>query len=242
MPVHPTAIVSSEARIPDGAQIGPFTIIGPTVTLLAGTTIGSHCSIGLDGPEGEVVVGADSRIRSHTVIYRDVSIGDRLETGHRVTIREGSRIGIDFQAGTLNDIEGNCLIGDHVRFHSNVHIGQLSEVRDFVWIFPYVVLTNDPHPPSEGHLRGVVVEEFASIATMAVVLPGVTVGRDSLVGAHTLVTRDVRAGSVVTGVPGKDRGEASDIRLADDSGPAYPWRRHFHRGYPEEVVRGWISE
>jgi len=86
------------------------------------------------------------------------------------------------------------------------------------------------------------VEDFAVIATMSVVLPGVTVGRDSLVGAQSMVNRDVRRGSVVAGVPAVDRGDASAIMLRDGSGPAYPWRRHFRRGYPDEVVSRWQGE
>src|SRR5581483_1539376 len=114
----------------------------------------------------------------------------RLTTGHRVTVREGAQAGKNLQIGTLCDIQGHCTIGDYVRFHSNVHIGQRAKIGNFVWIFPYVVLTNDPHPPSDV-LIGVEVEDFASIATMSVILPGVKVGTHSLVAAHSSVSRDV---------------------------------------------------
>jgi UDP-3-O-[3-hydroxymyristoyl] glucosamine N-acyltransferase len=69
----------------------------------------------------------------------------------------------------LSDLQGHCEIGDYVRFHSNVHIGQKSKIGNFVWIFPYVVLTNDPYPPSN-NLVGVTVHDFAAIATMSVIL------------------------------------------------------------------------
>jgi carbonic anhydrase/acetyltransferase-like protein (isoleucine patch superfamily) len=105
-----------------------------------------------------------------------------------------------------------------------------------------VVLTNDPHPPSEVQL-GVTVEDYAAIATMSVVLPGVTVGRSSLVGAHSSVTRDVEPDSVVVGAPAKRVCATADIQLKDGSGrPAYPWTTHFHRGYPPEVVARWLAE
>ena len=52
----------------------------------------------------------------------------------------------------------------------------------------------------------------------------------------------VQLWAICAGVPGKVRGSVEAIRLGDDSGPAYPWRRHFHRGYPEDVVQGWMAE
>jgi acetyltransferase-like isoleucine patch superfamily enzyme len=152
-------------------------------------------------------------------------------------------VGVDLQIGTLSDFQGHAEIGDHVRTHSNVHIGQRTKIGNYVWIFPYTVFTNDPHPPSDGFLDGVVVEDYAVIATMVSLMPGVRVGTRSLVGAHALVTRDVAPDTVVGGVPAKAIGRTSDIPLRDGSGrPAYPWMRHFHRGYPAEAVERWIAE
>lgn len=240
--IHPLAIIHEGAQLGTGVTVGAFTIIGEDVHLADGTSIGSHTAIGMDGPVGSVEIGPGSVIRSHSVIYRGVEIGSGLSTGHRVTIREGSQIGNDVKIGTLSDIQGNCTIGNHTRLHSNVHVGQLSQIGNFVWIFPYVVLTNDPHPPSDGMHVGAILEDYCSIATMSVVFPGVTIGRGALVGASSLVTKDVRPDAVVAGIPAADRGDASKILLTDGSGPAYPWRRHFHRGYPDEVVAEWREE
>ena len=165
-----------------------------------------------------------------------------MVTGHRVTVRERTVAGENFQIGTLCDIQGHCKIGDFVRFHSNVHIGQVSEIGNFVWIFPYVVLTNDPHPPSNVS-RGVRIEDYAAIATMSVVMPGVVVGSGALVGAHSSVNRDVSSDTVVAGSPAKFICNAKDIKLKDGSGrDAYPWRNHFWRGYPEHIVTKWLND
>ena len=143
---------------------------------------------------------------------------------------------------TLGDIQGHCQIGDYVRLHSNVHIGQQSVIGSYVWIFPYVVLTNDKHPPSE-ILNGVTLEDYVVIATMSVVLPGVRIKEGALVGAHSSVSKDVEVNSVVAGSPAKFICETHEIKFKDDAGTsAYPWRRHFHRGYPPEAVLEWISE
>lgn len=244
MTIHPTAIVSPGATIGTDTTIGPFAIIGDMARIGSGCRIGARCEIGVDGgilDAGPVEIGDGAIIRSGAIVYQNCRFGPGLRTGHRVTIREGTRAGTDFQVGTLSDIQGHCVFGDHVRLHSNVHIGQHSQVGSFVWIFPYVVLTNDPHPPSEVQV-GVIVEDFAAIATMSTVLPGKRVGEGSLVGAMTLVRDDVPAGAICVGVPGKVVGETSKIRFRDSGKLVYPWRRHFHRGYPQVIVEQWVQE
>jgi acetyltransferase-like isoleucine patch superfamily enzyme len=242
---HPTTLVSPDARLGANVEIGPFTIVHGNVEIGDDAVIGAHCEIGHPSllAEGRpLVIGAGALIRSHSVFYEGSTFGARLVTGHRVTVREGTVAGENLQIGTLGDIQGHCEIGDFVRFHSNVHIGQRARIGDFVWIFPYVVLTNDPHPPSDV-LMGVEVGDFAAIATMSVILPGVKVGRHALVAAHSSVSRDVEPHTVVGGSPAKPICPTSAIKLKDGSGrPAYPWTTHFTRGYPPEAVARWRAE
>ncbi|OEZ47543.1 acyl-[acyl-carrier-protein]--UDP-N-acetylglucosamine O-acyltransferase [Janthinobacterium sp. MP5059B] len=243
--IHPTALVSPKARLGNNVKIGAFSIIYDNVIIGDDTTIDSHCEIGYPTPlaQGEpLLIGALSLIRSHSIFYEGSSFGEKLTTGHRVTVREKTKAGKNFQIGTLCDIQGDCVIGDYVRFHSNVHIGQHSSIGNFVWIFPYVVLTNDPHPPSHVQM-GVTVEDYVAIATMSILLPGVTVKKGALVGAHSSVSRDVDEDTVVAGSPANFICATSKLKLKDGSGaPAYPWRKHFHRGYPEAVVKAWLEE
>lgn len=244
--IHPTAIVSPHAKLGANVRIGAFSIINDNVSIGDDSIIESHCEIGhkallIDGPTLPLVIGKKSLIRSHSVFYEGSTFGDRLITGHRVTVRELTIAGTDFQIGTLGDIQGHCEIGNYVRTHSNVHIGQKTKIHDFVWLFPFVVLTNDPHPPSNVCI-GCEIFDYAVIATMSIVLPGVKIGKRSLVAAHSSVNCDVKPGTVVGGSPAKYLCETSKIKLKDGSEqPAYPWTAHFSRGYPEEVVKNWLA-
>lgn len=243
--IHASAIVSPRAKLGANVSIGPFSIIHDDVVIGDETTIESHCEIGIattlsDG--SALIIGESSLIRSHSIFYQGSAFGAKLVTGHRVTVREMTKAGKNLQIGTLGDIQGHCEIGDYVRFHSNVHISQNSRIGNYVWIFPYVVLTNDPHPPSEVRI-GVTVEDFVAIATMSIVFPGVTLKKGALVGAHSCVSRDVDADTVVAGSPAKFICETSKIKRKDAFGEsAYPWRKHFHRGYPQESVAEWLKE
>ena len=241
--IHPTAFIAEGVDVPDDADVGPFTVIHENVQIGPRTRIGSHCSVGeptkLAGGR-PLVVGAGAEIRSHTVIYEGSTFGPRLETGHHVTLREGLDVGENLRVGTLSDLQGDATIGNFVRLHSNVHIGKLTTLGDFVWIFPYTVLTNDLHPPSDGLLVGVTVESYAVITTMCCIAPGVRIGARSLVAASSMVTKDVEPDTVVRGVPARAVGPTSAVLLRDGSGrPAYPWTRHYRRGYPTEVADVW---
>lgn len=241
--IHPTAVVAEDAQLGDDVVVGAFSVIHGNVRLGSGTVIGSHCSVGepTDLAGGHpLVLGARSLVRSHSVIYAGSTFADGLETGHHATIREGITAGTNLRVGTLADLQGDTTFGRFVRLHSNVHVGKGSDVGDFVWIFPFTVLTNDPHPPSDVAFAGVVIEEFAVVTTMVCIAPGVRVGARSLVAASSMVTRDVPPDTVVRGSPARVVGPTSSVILRDGSGmPAYPWTTHFHRGYPQEVLDDW---
>jgi len=244
MTISPTAVVSPKATIGKNVIIGDFTVILDNVIIGDNVTIQSHCLIGQQTPLADgkpLVIGNDSLIRSHSIFYEGSQFGEELITGHRVTVREKIEAGKNLMIGTLCDLQGHTKIGNYVRCYSSVHIGQKATIGDFVWIFPYTVLTNDPHPPSN-FLVGAKVENYAVIAAQCCILPGVTVGEKALVGAGSLVRQDVAPETFVAGVPAKYIGKASDIKLKDGSNKsAYPWMRHFHRGYPQEVIDEWMK-
>ena len=242
--VHPSSYVHPNAKLEENVEIGPFCIIHENVILKKGCKIDAYCELGVKTPLSNgspLVIGENSIIRSHAVFYESSHFGDKLVTGHRVSVRENTFAGKNLQIGTLSDLQGDTTIGDYVRFHSNVHIGKRSTIGNFVWIFPYVVLTNDPHPPSN-ILRGVTVNDFAVIATMSVILPGVTIGEGALVAAHSAVKSDVEPEMVYSGSPAVKICPAGKIKLQDGTRrPAYPWNKHFFRGYPVEVIDEWNS-
>lgn len=242
MAIHPTAIISEKAKIGKNVSVGQFTTIYDNVIIDDNVVIEGYSEIGVSNhlSEGvEIYIGKNAHIRSHSIFYEGSRFEEGLVTGHRVTVREKTYAGKNLQIGTLSDIQGHCKIGDYVRFHSNVHIGQKSKIGDFVWIFPYVVLTNDPHPPSN-ILLGVTVEDYAVIATMSTILPNVTVAKGCLIAAHSSVTADTEENMLYKGAPAKMVCDASRVKLKDGSRkPAYPWVKHFHRGYPDEVVDFW---
>lgn len=244
--IHPSALVDPRAELGARVTIGPYSVVHANVQLGDDSSVGAYCELGCPAHDpsqgGILVIGNHALIRSHSVFYEGAVLGDHLVTGHHVTVREQTKAGVAFQIGSLGDVQGHCVIGDFVRLQSNVMICKHSTIHDFVWLLPHVVLTNDPHPPSEV-MKGVTIERYVAVGANAVILPGVTVHEEAVVGAQSAVTRDVDKATVVAGVPARHVCGTHEIMLKDGSNePAYPWRRHFHRGYWPETVSRWLME
>lgn len=192
--------------------------IYPNVKFGKNVTIGDFCIIGLP-PKGtkegemETIIGDDSEIRSNTVIYAGNKIGDHFQTGHHVMIRESNTIGNNVSIGTGTCIEHHVDIGDNVRIHSGVFIPEYSTLEKSCWIGPNVVLTNAKYPRSKNvkkSLKGPRVCESAKIGANATILPGVTIGMNSLVGAGSVAVKDVSKDSIVAGNPAKVIGDINE--------------------------------
>jgi acetyltransferase-like isoleucine patch superfamily enzyme len=172
-----------------------------------------------------VEIGDESIIRSHSVIYGGVRIGRRFQCGHGVVIREMSRIGDDCSVGTGSIVEFEVVMGNRVRLHSGVFVPEHSMLEDGCWLGPRVVLTNARFPLSsraKETLEGVRICKSAKIGANATLLPGVVIGEGALVGAGSVVTRDVSPGAVVAGNPARKIAETKDLVYSDTGARAYP--------------------
>lgn len=232
-------IIEDNVVIGDNCYIDYNAIIKENVTLGSDSFIGVGCIIGevlgdffenYHNVPHPLLIGNNALIRSQSIIYGGSEIGEHFSTGHKVTIREKTKIGKHVSIGTLSDIQGDCVIGNYTRLHSNVHVGMKTILEDYVWVFPYVVFTNDPNPPSE-ILLGSTIKKFAVVCTGTVVLPGITINSNALVGAGAIVTKDVGEKAVVLGNPGKTVNDVEKIRNSAGE-KVYPWCQSFSRGMP----------
>ncbi len=161
------------------------------------------------------VIGDNSIIRSHAVIYAGNVIGNNFQCGHHIVMREENSIGSSVSIGSCTDIEHHVAIEDGVRIHSNVFVPEYTTLEKGSWIGPNVVFTNARYPNSKhakNQLKGALVKERAKIGANTTILPGVTIGENSLIGAGSVVAKEVADGTVVAGNPAKKIGKVSDIK------------------------------
>ena len=173
------------------------------------------------GASHPIEIGRDARIRGGSMIDDGVRIGDRLETGHNVFIGEDTVIGDDVHIENNTIIEAGCTLGDRVRVQANCYAAAFTTIEDDVTIGPGVGLANDPHPGSENHacMRGPTIERGAQIGMNATILPFVTIGQRSVVGAGSVVTRPVPAELVVAGNPARVLKSVSQVTCPLDLQP-----------------------
>lgn len=182
-----------------GVELGPGAIIEPPAIV-------GKAPRGREEGELPLRIGASATIRAFTTLYAGSTFGDRLQTGHGAAVREDNVVGDDVSIGTHAVLEFGNRIGHRVRIHTGCFL-ELVTIEDDVFVGPHVVFTDDPHPMKcpdyERCKGGAVVRRLARIGANSTILPGVEIGEDSLVGAGSVVVKDVPPGMVVAGNPAR---------------------------------------
>ena len=156
-------------------------------------------------------IGPAARIRSGTVIYAGSSIGAGLETGHNVVIREENAIGDGLNIWNNSTIDYGCVVGNEVKIHCNVYVAQFTTLEDEVFLAPGVTVANDPHPICGLCMRGPTIKRGARIGVNVTLLPHITVGEGALVGAGSVVTRDIPPYALAYGNPARPAGTVDEL-------------------------------
>ena len=172
------------------------------VSIGKGTVIEDNVILG-SSKDGELIIGRDSILRSGSIIYSGVKIGNNFRSGHNVVIRANTEIGDDALVGTNAVVDGDCKIGNSVRIQTGAYITRYTTIEDDVFMGPLCVTTNDKYMKYGTELRGPVIKRGAKVGANSTILAGVTVGQKSIVGAGAVVTRDVEDNGVVIGNPAR---------------------------------------
>ena len=146
-------------------------------------------------------------------------LGPGTRVWHQAQIRERASLGANCIVGKGAYIDFDVPIGDNVKIQNGVYVYHGASVQDGVFLGPGVILTNDKLPRAinpDGSLKSdadwqvspTLIQRGAAIGAGSIILPGVTVGEFALVGAGSVVTRDVPAHGLVYGNPARLRGYA----------------------------------
>ena len=185
-----------------------------------------------------LALGPGARLRSGTVLYDGTTIGRCLQTGHGVVVREACKIGHDVSIWSNSVVDYGCRIGDRVKIHCNCYVAQFTELEDDVFLAPGVTIANDLYPGdhrSAELLAGPRIGRGAQIGVNVTILPFVRIGAGALIGAGSVVTRDIPAAVVAFGNPAVPRRRVAELpamktRVVADSGSASSYRLSNGRG------------
>ncbi len=192
--IHPLAVVDSGAQIGAGVTVGPFSVIGPDVTLQDGVEVKSHAVV-----TGWTEVGAG------TVIFPHATVGEvpqdlkyrgertRLIVGARCRIREGTTLNTGTEGGG-----GVTQVGDDCLLMTGSHVGHDARLGNRVILANQVAIA--------GHCQ---IGDDVIIGGLSGIHQWVRVGQGAIIGAVTMVTNDVIPYGLVQG----PRGELDGLNL-----------------------------
>lgn len=153
----------------------------------------------------------------HSIIDESAKISDRVSIWHFSQIRNEVSIGEDTSIGKSVYVDSQVKIGRGCKVQNNAQIYSPCSIADFVFIGPGVVLTNDKAPRAtlpDGQIKsardwvavGVVIHEGASIGANAICVAPILIGKWAMIGAGSVVTKDVPDHALVVGNPAKQIG------------------------------------
>lgn len=231
--IHETAVIGTGCTIPSSATVGEGCILGEgvvlheNVVLYPGTRIGNYTEIFDNTVIGRpprsagnlvhklkdsfqpVEIGSGCVIGCDVVMYAECVLGDHVLIGDGAKIRENAILE-DYALVAMN-----CTLNHHVTVKKRSKVMDLSHItartiiEEEVFVAPLVSSANDNNMRLKGKEVGdaqiIRLESGARIGSGSILLPGVQVGADAIVGAGAVVTRDVSAGTRVMGMPAKEK-------------------------------------
>jgi len=216
-----SAKIGKNVVIEDDVKIGENVFIGHNTIILSGTEIGDNVVIGFNCVLGiqpisnkrmrkisknynQLVLKENTRIGnlvsiySGTLVAENVFIGDHASIRENVIIEEGTVIG----RGAI--VELNSKIGKKCTIQTLVYVTGDTVIEDNVFIGPCVSMSNDKYMGAKPYtLVGPYIKHNAKIGNNASLLPGITIGKRTIIGAGAVVTKDIDDDEIVAGVPAK---------------------------------------
>ena len=189
MGISRLAVIEEGVHIGRGVTIEPFTVI-----------------------KANSIIGDGARISSCVRIEEECAVGENTFVGHGVVMRPGTIIHNDCTIGHLTVFEGGCVVNKGTLIHAQCHITRGVVIGENVFIAPMFVGANDKkmchgRDCLDFEVRGYHIEDGVRIAVGVTMLPDLNIGKNAMIGAGAVVTRDVEENAMVVGVPAKKIGK-----------------------------------
>lgn len=152
-------------------------------------------------------MSTDYFVHETAVIGEEAIVGNGTKIWHFSHVMAGACIGENCILGQNVMVASKVKVGNGVKIQNNVSIYEGVQIKDDVFIGPSVVFTNVLNPRSfvnrKSEFKETIIHKAASIGANATIICGNTIGQYALIGAGSVVTKNVRAYALVVGNPAK---------------------------------------
>ncbi|HLG61436.1 MAG TPA: DapH/DapD/GlmU-related protein [Ktedonosporobacter sp.] len=170
-----------------------------------------------NGTSAPIIIGAGTRLREGCIISSGVVIGSNSIIGHNVVVRQGVRVGDNTVISHMVCLEKSSQVGNHVRISALTHITGGCIIEDNVQVGAREVTINDrqmrrvktPDLTTPG-LKAPILRQGCRVGSGATLMAGVEVGRNTLVGAGAVVTKNLPENVIAFGVPAYIQAELTE--------------------------------
>lgn len=224
------AVIEAGAVIGDGCRIGHHAVV------CEGTHLGKNVEVGIGAVIGRqprlartstvkasalppLEVGDDSIIGAYAVVSAGTKLGKNVMVADMAGVRERCELGDNVVVGRGATVENDTTIGARTKIQTGAYVTAYMTIEEDVFIAPMVTTTNDNYMGRTekrfAEKRGAIIRRGARVGGNAVLLPGVVIDSETFVAAGSVVTRDTKPGTVMMGVPAKERREVPAEELLD---------------------------
>ncbi len=212
-------VIGEGAILEDGVRLGSHTVVHANTRVGAGTLVGDHTILGklpttaatstlkAAAQLPPLQLGPRCTVGALAVVYAGTTLAEEVFVADLASIRERCQLARHVIVGRGATVENDVTIGEATKLQAEVYITALSTLEDHIFVAPTVATTNDNYLARTEerfkHRKGCVLRSGCRIGGGAILLPGVEVGEEAVVGAGSVVTRAVPAMKVAYGVPAR---------------------------------------